>query len=167
MARGPGSNTVPETISVERFSFSSQSDPSLVQQYGETWGKDDELESTTHLFLGFVDFNGELQPRAQALELSMPVMQSFDDPFHGDSLDHYRLINVPRLRLDIALVDGREFAVDAPHRFFVVRGDAAVLSSEQEASSERWYVYRWDDLSAPLLAASGPVRDGSAMPTAP
>jgi hypothetical protein len=150
-----------------RFTFSSQSDPRLVELYGNSWGRDDEIESTTHLFQGFVDDHGELQPRARALELSIPVFQEFEDPDHPDSLTHYRRIAIPRLLLDITLEDGRAFAVDAPHTFYLVRGDAAVLGPGQAPSAERWYVYRWDDLSAPLVAAAAGPLAGSGAPTAP
>ncbi|MGH7725053.1 MAG: hypothetical protein ACREOU_06445, partial [Candidatus Eiseniibacteriota bacterium] len=40
--------------------------------------------------------------------------------------------------------------------FYLVRGDAAVLDTGQEARTDRWYIYRWDDLSQPL--PGGPAR---------
>ena len=31
-----------------------------------------------------------------------------------------------------------------------MRGDVAVLDTDQAADATHWYIYRWDDLSAPL-----------------
>jgi hypothetical protein len=137
-----------------RFTFSSQSDPELAAQYGTSWGKDDELESTSHLFAGFVDAGGTFQPAAVRIDLELPFTQELDDPFHPDSIEHYRLVAVPRLLLDIGLSDERGFNVDAPHDFYLVRGDAAVLDDAQEARADRWYVYRWDDRSSALPQAA-------------
>jgi hypothetical protein len=137
-----------------RFTFSSQSDPLLAQQYGSSWGKDDEVESTTHLFLGFVDEHGTYQPAAARIELQLPFVQELEDPAHTDSVGWYRVVSVPRLLLEIVLADERGFSVDAPHDFYLVRGDAAVLAPDQDSSPDRWYVYRWDDRSSALPGAA-------------
>ncbi len=136
-----------------RFTFSSQSDPELAAEYGATWGKDDEIESTLHLFQGFVDADGVFQPAATRIDLDLPHIQELEDPFHPDSVEHYRRISVPRLLLEISLTDERGFNVDAPHDFYLVRGDAALLGEGQEARSDRWYLYRWDDRSSALPQA--------------
>ena len=136
-----------------RFTFSSQSDPTLVQQYGTTWGKDDETESTRHLFQGFTDEHGVQQPAATAISMMLPPLVDQDDPFHADSTEHYRVLAIPTLLLHIGLANDAGFEVSAPHTFYVVRGDAAVLDDGQDATASRWYIRRWDDLSSSLPAA--------------
>lgn len=136
-----------------RFTFSTQSDPELVATYGSSWGKDDEVESTSHLFTGFVDGEGVVQPRVTMIELSLDGAQFVDDPAKPDSGAWYKYVIVPRVRLDLTMADLREFSIDAPHDFYLVRGDAAVLDASQEARTDRWYVRRWDDKSPRLSAA--------------
>jgi hypothetical protein len=149
-----------------RFTFSAQSDPELDEEYGTSWGKDDEIESTRHLFLGFTDDEGVFQAAATSIDMTIPFAQELEDPEHPDSLEFYRLMSVPRLLLHITLSDDRGFDVDAPHNFYLIRGDIAaarqVLDTNQEGTASRWYIYRWDDLSPPLsTGAPSPIRPAS------
>ena len=138
-----------------RFTFSGQSDPDLVAEYGNNWNKDDEIESTRHLFQGFTDEGGQQQSAATAIRMTLPGIVDQEDPFHSDSLDHYRVVAIPTLLLEIDLADGNGFQVSAPHTFYLVRGDAAILDEGQEATAQRWYIRRWDDLSPELPGAVG------------
>jgi hypothetical protein len=144
-----------------RFTFSSQSDADLVARYGNNWGKDDEIESTRHLFQGFTDENGDAQPAATTITMTLPGIVDQDDPFHADSTEHYRVIAIPTLLLHIALANDAGFDVSAPHTFYLVRGDAAVLDAGQEATATRWYIRRWDDLSPAIAAPGGPITTAS------
>jgi hypothetical protein len=54
--------------------------------------------------------------------------------------------------------EATEYHVNARQEFYVVRGDAAVLSGDAPADSTHWYVRRWDDLAPPLpVVRKGPV----------
>jgi hypothetical protein len=146
-----------------RFTFSSESDPTLVSLYGNSWGKDDEVESTRHLFLGFTDDSLVFQAPAVQITMDIPFTQELDDPDHPDSTEHYRLLKVPRLILNLKLSDNQEFVVDQPQDFYLVRGDAALLDGSQSAVANRWYIRRWDDLSRPI-ARPGPIQTASTTP---
>ena len=139
-----------------RFTFSSQSDPTLAQQYGNSWGKDDETESTSHLFKGFTNELGEFQGPASAITLSLDGASFIDDPARPDSGAFYKYVIVPssNLRIEIAGASGTIYEISAPHDFYLVRGDVALLDAGQDASANRWYIYRWDDKSAPLAAVA-------------
>jgi hypothetical protein len=137
-----------------RFTFSNQSDPELVTQYGNTWGKDDEVESTSHLFNGFTNELGEFQGPASAIALSLDGASFIDDPSRPDSAAFYKYVIVPSVNLNITIAGGEEFQISAPHDFYLVRGDVALLDPAQEARADRWYIYRWDDKSAPLAAGA-------------
>ena len=130
-----------------RFTFSSQADPALEQQYGTSWGKDDETESTSHLFSGFTDIDGNFQAPASQIILSISGASFIPEPTLPDSGDYYRRVIVPVVNLSIKISDANstEYQIEAPHDFYLVRGDVAVLDAAQEARADRWYIYRWDD----------------------
>ena len=136
-----------------RFTFSSQSDPGLAALYGTSWNKDDEIESTRHLFDGFVDGDGVFQGPAEAIALSLEGYSIIPDPRKPDSAAWYQVAIVPSVQLRLTILGGTEVSISAPHDFYLVRGDAAVLDAAQEARDDRWYVWRWDDRSAALPGA--------------
>lgn len=142
-----------------RFTFSNQSDPTLVATYGNNWGKDDEIESTSHLFDGFNGQNG-FEPGAISIQLSLDGAQFIDDPTHPDSAAHYKYVIVPSISLRLEVAGSPEtqiYEINAPHDFYLVRGDAAFLDTDgsQPATADRWYIRRWDDKS-PALGAVAP-----------
>jgi hypothetical protein len=139
-----------------RFTFSSQSDPLLVAEYGNNWGKDDEIESTRHLFQGFTDDEGTFQEAATSITMTFILLLEQENPQHPDSTEHYKLMIAQPLVLAIGLSNDSGFNVEARHEFYLVRGDAAVLDEGQDASTSRWYIYRWDDLSEPISSPGGP-----------
>lgn len=142
-----------------RFLFSSQSDPDLVTQYGTNWSKPDEIESTGHLFDGFTNTGGEFVAGATRIDMTLNAATFGDHPsFDQDSLAFYEWVVVPVLELQIEVPGTGEplvYEIQARHEFYLARGDVAVLDAGQEARTDRWYIYRWDDLSQPL---SGPGR---------
>jgi hypothetical protein len=139
-----------------RFTFSSQSDPTLVATYGDNWGKDDEVESTLHLFEGFTNDRGERQDPASAISLSLDGASFIDDPVRPDSGAFYKYVIVPSVQLTIEIggADEAIYEISAPHDFWLVRGDAALLDGDQEAGANRWYIRRWDDKSVALASAA-------------
>jgi len=148
-----------------RFTFSSQSDPVLVNQYGDNWGKDDEVESTSHLFDGFTNEGGDFVPGASEIGMSIPFPQVVADPDFPDSAEYYKLVVAPSVAVVFAIPGTDGFEISAPHDFHLVRGDAAVLNAGQPADANRWYVRRWVDKSAALLRrAPGQMAPARVLP---
>ena len=137
-----------------RYTFSQQADPNLVNLY-PNWGFDDEVESTKHLFEGFVNSTGQTVPAASKIEMTLTSIQYGQDFTHSDSGSYYQKVVVPSVEMTIEVppapgsTDPTIYQIGngARHEFYIVRGDAAVLSEGQEARSDRWYIRRWDDLS--------------------
>ena len=143
-----------------RYTFSSQTDQNLVDLYGPNWGKDDEAQSADHLFNGFTNSSGTYLPGATNITMALNSVQYFEDPAHPssavpDSSAYYKWVYVTNvlMNIDVPIDGGTVYTISAAHQFFLVRGDAAVLDTDQSATSNRWYIRRWDDLSIPLAGA--------------
>ena len=150
-----------------RYTFSSASDPNLVTQYGDNWGKDDEVESTKHLFEGYTNTSGVVVPKASRIEMTLSGVQYQPDYEHSDSAEYYQRVIVSSVDMTIEVPttpDPTTYAISARHEFYVVRGDAAVLDVGQEARVDRWYIRRWDDLSTALAARKSVVGTASDAP---
>jgi len=139
-----------------RYTFSAASDPELVDRY-PNWGLDDEVESTKHLFEGFVNSGGNSVPAATRIDMTLTGVQYGSDFTHTDSTSYYQKVVVTAVDMTIEVPQtGTEpitYHINARHEFYIVRGDAAVLDPGQDASATRWYIRRWDDLSPPPPAA--------------
>lgn len=139
-----------------RYTFSAASDPELVDRY-PNWGLDDEVESTKHLFEGFVNSNGDPIAAASRIDMTLTGVQYGQDFTHTDSTAHYQKVVVTAVDMTIDVPqtgqDPIQYHINARHEFYIVRGDAAVLDAGQDASASRWYIRRWDDLSPPTTAA--------------
>jgi hypothetical protein len=132
-----------------RYTFSLASDPTLVDRY-PNWGRDDEVESTRHLFEGFTTTTGETVPAASQIDMTLSGLQYGPDYTHPDSAEHYMKVVITSVHLVIDVPigpSGTSYDVSGRHEFYLVRGDAAVLDPGQEARADRWYLRRWDDLS--------------------
>jgi hypothetical protein len=140
------------------YTFSAATDPALVVQYGENWTRVDELASAGHLFSGFTSTGtGTYLPGASSIVMGFYSDQYFDDPAHADSADYYKWVTVARVVMAIEVPgtpDAQTFNVDSRHEFYLVRGDAAVLVAGQPATSNAWYIWRWDDLASPTGGAA-------------
>ena len=151
-----------------RYTFSQASDPTLVQIYGNNWGKADEVFSSGNLFNGFTNSVGEALPAASRIEMDLFGVQPATDFEHPDSATYYQKIVVARVVMTVEIPGTPEpttYNIDARHEFYLVRGDAAVLDASQEARIDRWYIRRWDDLSA-APATTAAFADGP-TPTTP
>ena len=137
-----------------RYTVSAASDPELVNRY-PNWGRDDEVESTRHLFEGFQNTLGERIPRANRIDLELTGLQYGPDFTHPDSAGWYQRVVITAVDLRIE-VGETTYLVSGRHELYLVRGDAAVLDEGQEARPDRWYLRRWDDLSTQLAAGSPP-----------
>ncbi len=140
-----------------RYTFSANTDPRLVDQYGPNWGIDDEAQSADHLFNGFTSSTtGNYIPGATNITMALNSVQYFDDPAHPDSSAYYKWVTVARVVMAIEVPgtpDPQIFNIDDRHEFYLVRGDAALLDAGQSATADRWYIRRWDDLSRSLAGA--------------
>ncbi len=136
-----------------RYFFSPQADPDLVSQYGNTWGLADEESATSNLFDGFVDDQGVYQAGAGSIFIGLHFMQVFSDPTHSDSTDHYALVTIPQMSIEVLLEGDLAIEIVSAFNVYVVRGDAAKLRSGQWKGSARWYVRRIDDLAYPFLGS--------------
>ena len=145
-----------------RYTFSLASDPELVNRY-PNWGRDDEVESTRHLFEGFTNSSGDPVPAATRIEMTLSGLQYGPDYTHADSAEHYMKVVITSVDMLIEVPTApvpTTYQISGRHEFYIVRGDAAVLDAGQVARSDRWYLRRWDDLS-PGIGASVPVDDVS------
>jgi len=141
------------------FRFSADADPELFYRY-PNWNIDDDIESTKHLFEGFVNTPGELVPAASRIDIALSGVQLEADSTHADSTRHYGKVAVAAFEMTIELPTNSDpvtYHVVAPHDFYVVRGDAAVLPGGTAADSTRWYIRRWIDRAPAPIAAKGPV----------
>lgn len=106
------------------------------------WNREDEVESTTHLFLGG-DAN---QPAATSitilLDRNFRVTPDPDRPGRG-----HKLI---RTSVTLRVKTDQEREVSGFANFFLVRGDTAAIPEELrqrgfQADSNRWYILRHED----------------------
>jgi hypothetical protein len=153
------------------FTFSGQSDPTLVLEYGTSWGKDDELAAAAHLFDGFTSAEAPNETYGGATNIRLVMdPEIIDDLVHPDSSRYYKLAIVPSIDLQITILNGAIetiYEIASRQAFYLVRGDAARLDAGQPADSLHWYVKRWDDLSTafPGVASTpGGARPGDTVP---
>jgi len=143
-----------------RYHFSLDSDPMLADQY-PNWGRDDEVESTLHLFQGFTNSMGEAVPAATRINLTLTGVSYVSDFEHPDSTEHYRKVVVTNLGGEIEVPTGYfesiTYSISARHELYLVRGDAAVLPAGTVGDANQWYLRRWDDLSTSTATRKGPV----------
>jgi hypothetical protein len=138
-----------------QYTFSAASDPDLVALYSAGWGKDDETESSKHLFEGFTNSDPvpKFVPAATKIDIALNGQQYPDDYTHLDSLAYYKMVVVSTVVMSIEVPQpGTEpitYLISARHEFHLVRGDVAALDPGQEARADRWYIRKWDDLSPP------------------
>jgi hypothetical protein len=142
-----------------QYKFSAASDPALVDLY-PNWTKADEVASITHLFDGFENSSGTTIQGASHIDLTFNGVQQGTDLDHADSTAQYQRIVVTGLDGTIEVpqagTDPAFYNISARHEYYLVRGDAAVLSAGASADTTHWYLRRWDDLSAPAFS-KGPV----------
>jgi len=143
----------------------------------DPWTREDELISTTNLFQGG-DAN---QPAASNITLILDKnFRIFNDPNFPGSSKWYKTIR-STVTLNIITADGSSTNVSGNAKFFLVRGDSAVIPEELQErgfgpDSLRWYIRRWEDETAvggaiatlalrarpeapPLSSASGTAMD--------
>lgn len=135
------------------YEFSSSTDPTLVQKYSTGWFKDDEKESSSHLFAGYTPAGGATLDPASSITINFSVKLPSDDNSAGVDPTTHKVLATP--------VDG-QIVIPQPgsdpytyvisnnfNVFYIVRGDSAAgLDSSQPADAQHWYIYKWTDLTS-------------------
>lgn len=120
-----------------------------IAEYMTGFDRAHELESAGNLFNGMYQDGKLLSPGARTISMHAREVTENTDPEHADSTDFYRVVST---KLDFKMVVSEKEALwSTPSRqvFYLVRGDAAVLSDGQPANPNQWYIRRWlDDLGA-------------------
>jgi hypothetical protein len=149
-----------------RFVFGTL-DPDGNAYRANPWTREDEVESTTHLFQG----GGANQPAANSIVILLDRnFRVGDDPNHPGR--GHKLI---RTSVTIRIVaDETQREVQGYANFFLVRGDSAVIPAELlergfEPDSNRWYILRHEDDTLPpdQAIASAPMSHAAAVPATP
>jgi len=153
------------------YEFSTSTDPTLVQQYSTGWFKNDEKESSAHLFQGYTPPGGATLPAATSIDINLAVDIPTDDNTSGvDPATHKVLatrvdgsITVPQSGAEpLTYVITNNYNV-----FYLVRGDVAVnMDATQKADASHWFIYRWVDLSEATPAPNS-IRTASTAEPAP
>jgi hypothetical protein len=136
------------------------SDPEVQARF-PVWTRVDEIQSADHLFHGFVDAHGVYRAKATKISLDLSPGQDRVDPDHADSSAYYRCYVVPSVTLQIWTASGDYFIERQEHDFYVVRGDAAVLTEGQDGSPDSWYIRKWvenPEMQRPMVAQGDPDR---------
>lgn len=132
----------------------------------------DEIETTRHLFVG-----GGTSPPANSitLQLDQNLIPGADSREGKSDTTYFQEISTSVvLRID---TDEEDFQVTGQARFFLVRGDSALIPTELIARGfgpdpGRWYIQRWEDETvgpAGAYSALRQRREGglSALPRGP
>jgi hypothetical protein len=119
----------------------------------------DEIETARHLFVG-----GGTSPPANSITLQLDqnlISQPDSRPGKQDTTYFQEIITSVVLRIK---TDEEEFQVTGAARFFMVRGDSALIPAELVARGfhsdpGRWYIQRWEDETVGTAGANSAVRD--------
>ena len=110
------------------------------------YSRDIDLEQATKLF----DGPSDSQPRASSILLQLDrTFRVFPDSRPGKSGRQHRYIRTSVL-LKVRFTDGDAFDVTGDAKFFLARGDVALIPQELKdrgflPDSNRWYIERWED----------------------
>ncbi|TMQ71215.1 MAG: hypothetical protein E6K80_06290 [Candidatus Eisenbacteria bacterium] len=138
-----------------RFVFGAL-DPDGFAYRDNPWTREDEVQSTTHLFQGG-DAN---QPAATSITIFLDRnFRVTEDPNHPG-----RAHKLVRTSVTLKVVTDQEREITGFANFFVVRGDSAAIPDELRQrgflpDSNRWYILRHEDdtfQETPGASASAP-----------
>jgi hypothetical protein len=134
-----------------RFFFSPL-DSAGAEYRGIPWTREDELISTTQLFVG----GSADQPAASSIRLNLDKnFLVYADPtfVSSDARGRWHKNIRTQVVLQIQTGDGNAIDISGAANFYMVRGDSAVIPPDLQArgfgpDSNRWYIRRWDDETA-------------------
>jgi hypothetical protein len=127
-------------------------------------GREEMLGCLQHLFVG-----GGMASPATSISLTLdPELRALPDSRAGKNGTWHKEI-LTSVDLSIMTEGGTEYRIVGDARFFVVRGDSAVIPAELVAEgvrpdSARWYLEQWNDET--MIAASAPASE-PALPRDP
>jgi hypothetical protein len=116
-----------------------------------------ELNIARNLFVG-----GGSAPPATSILLSLdPTLRALPDSRPGKNPRWHNEI-VTSVDLTIKTEDGAEYRIVGNARFFVVRGDSALIPQELgfKSDSTRWYIDQWHDETLQGSSATAPEPSG-------
>jgi hypothetical protein len=135
-----------EEVFTDDFLFAFASTDSAGRAFqGAVLTRTDEIETARHLFVG-----GGTSPPANSVSLQLDQnLFALQDtrPGKKDTTYHREIITSVVLRID---TDEDNFQVTGDARFFVVRGDSALIPQDLQdrgfrPDKDRWYIERWED----------------------
>ena len=153
-----------------RFYF-SPTDSSGSDWRGRPWTREDEMISTTQLFVG----GSATEPPASSIHLSLdknffaypdPEFQTWPDGTHRDFAGTWHQNIRTTVTLRITTEDGGSTEIQGHANFYMVRGDSAAIPEALilkgfKPDPNRWYIRRWDDETAQegglALASAAPA----------
>lgn len=115
--------------------------------------RETELRIARNLFVG----GGAAAPAASITLVLDPTLRALPDSRAGKNPKWHNEI-VTSVDLSIKTEDGVEYRIQGNARFFVVRGDSAMIPSELGfgPDSTRWYIDQWHDETLQGVAAMAP-----------
>ncbi len=129
------------------------------------FGRDTLLTCVQHIFSG-----GGTEPKADRITLTLdPNLIVINDTRPGKNPTWHKQITTS---VNFYLrADSTEYRIGGNARFFVVRGDSAVIPADLAAQGvgpdpNRWYMDRWEDLTLSVIAAPPARATYPARPTA-
>ena len=119
------------------------------------FGREDMLVCLERLFTG-----GGAMPPATSIHLVLdPTLRAFPDSRPGRNPGWHKEI-VTSVELAIMTADSAEYRITGNARFFVVRGDSALIPQELGLApdSTRWFIQQWNDETLWEAGSAGPSR---------
>jgi len=143
------------------YEFSSSTDPTLVQKYSTGWFKNDEKESSNHLFAGYTPPGGNTLEPASTIIINLSVKLPSDDNSAGVDPTTHKVLATPvdgQIVVPNPGADATTYVITNNFNvFYIVRGDVATgLDSTQPADANHWYLYRWIDMTGSPAARATP-----------
>lgn len=144
-----------EELFTEDFLFAFAETDSAGRAFqGAVLRRIDEVETARHLFVG-----GGTSPPANNITLQLDqnlIPQPDDRAGKQDTTYHQMVITSVVLRID---TDEEDFEVTGTARFFVIRGDSALIPEEIIErgilpDKGRWFIERWEDETLGSIANS-------------
>ena len=154
------------------FEFSNATDPELANRWSTGWFAIDESLAAAHLFGGGLTQQGKTMPPAASVDLTFSRTEPLDDT-EGRDPAKYKVLPTTVDAVVVVVPQGSYLepttwvVTNNAHRFYLVRGDAAVeLGPGQPADSTRWYIWRWiDETVMDSTAPGGAPAPDPAQPT--
>ena len=149
-----------EEVFTDDFLFAFAATDSAGRAFqGAVLTRNDEIETARHLFVG-----GGTSPPATSVSLQLDQnLRAEQDtrPGKRDTTYHREIVTDVVLRIE---TEEESFQVTGAARFFVVRGDSALLPQDLvdrgfRPDAGRWYIERWEDETVGTAGANAAARD--------